>query len=366
MTTSEIDKQQRRLDTQFVKIHSNDFVRIELVKSPSIIRVSYNGTPLNRDIRLVGIRELNKYGASDLSATAVKTAKSLLEGKKFKIEFPFADNVDTFEDVSGGLYATLQCYSTIKTKYNKTKLTTYQEEMVMLGYVYYNGLDTETLQEMPSLYKDETLGSRLVLAEYKARKDKRGAWSKEYSGTFVHRDTIDRLNKPIYVTSLEDFADDEYNDIATSKSNDRSKNARSIRSAIIKAKKLSERGIDRRFSDSPLGKELDNFSSYILPFDKSKDIIRKTVNRAYGETFPTQIGAIWVDLPSKIREEQNLGPVAHLEDIQEVRKNGDITPILSQGFLSVMMGDRPPVEGLVLTITIDVGQGDGFFTAHHS
>ena len=126
-----------------------------------------------------------------------------------------------------------------------------------------------------------------------------------------------------------------------------------------KAKKVAARraaraynATTRDYSDTPIGAELRKQAEKYFPESTSLDIIKKVVSGGH-ETSVTQIGALWCGLPTAQQSTLSLPTTAHVASISEMRKDGDVQTILGQGFIQSAMGDRPPYEGITMTLIVE-------------
>jgi hypothetical protein len=126
-----------------------------------------------------------------------------------------------------------------------------------------------------------------------------------------------------------------------------------------KAKKIAARRAARRvnattrdYSDTPIGAELRKQAEKYFPEATSLDIIKKVITGG-ADTSATQIGAIWCGIPTAQQETLSLPATAHVASISEMRKDGDVQTILGQGFIQSAMGDRPPYEGITMTLIVE-------------
>ena len=126
-----------------------------------------------------------------------------------------------------------------------------------------------------------------------------------------------------------------------------------------KAKKLAARrqarlfnATTRDYSETPIGAELRKQAEKYFPEATSLDIIKKIVSGGH-ETSITQIGALWCGIPTAQQESLSLPTTAHVASISEMRKDGDVQTILGQGFIQSAMGDRPPYEGITMTLIVE-------------
>jgi hypothetical protein len=227
-----------------------------------------------------------------------------------------------------------------------------QELLVEKGLVIFNNSESFRLDDV-FLSKgevDRTLSEVLRSSEILAAADKKGFWQDKYSFYDFKSRVIGNLNKTFDGNAT--LLNEKVKQINQAKENrNKSKNTAEER----KKQRLEQRERElevftRSYSNSSLGEQLSHLAKQYFPRLNSADIVSSIVSGIYPKS-AMQIGALWAGIPTAKEEIEELGAAAHPVEIVEIRKDGDVKPILGQGFLSMVMGNRPPDEGLTLIFT---------------
>ena len=252
----------------------------------------------------------------------------------------------------------------------------WQEQIVKAGYAYYNNRMEADLSKLLPLSGTLHAGndplrnpgknfSRILYdAEREARTGiddegsgkPKGIWQEKFAsgpGSAVLMDFIQKWGKQSKILTL--FDKNEYPDANYLPPRYQTKGSieRTRRVAERRRRQASDTANTRNYSDTPIGSELRRLSEKYLPEDTSLEIIRNII-AGNMESSITQIGALWCGIPTA--EQTRLGikdSTSHVASISEMRKDGDIQTILGQGFIQSAMGERPPFEGITMTLIVE-------------
>ncbi|TXG79765.1 MAG: hypothetical protein E6R13_09445, partial [Spirochaetes bacterium] len=227
-----------------------------------------------------------------------------------------------------------------------------QEILVDKGIVIYNNNEAFRLDDI-YLAKgevDRTLSEVLKSAEIIAASKKQGFWQDKYGFYEFKSRAIGQLNKTF--EGNRELLEEKVKQINQAKLNrtKSTKSAEERKKEVIAQRQREKEALNRTYSSSSLGEQLGYLAKQYFPRQKSGDIVSGIVSGIYPKS-AMQIGALWSGIPTLEEEKNGLGAASHPVEIVEIRKDGDVKPILGQGFLSMMMGNRPPDEGLTLVFT---------------
>lgn len=227
-----------------------------------------------------------------------------------------------------------------------------QELLVDKGLAIFNNSESFRLDDV-FLSKgeiDRTLSEVLRSSEILAAADKKGFWQDKYSFYEFKSRVIGSLNKTFdgNKTVLNEKVK-QINQAKEYRVNSK-KTAEERKKERIEQREREQELFARSYSNSSLGEQLSHLAKQYFPRLDSADIVSSIVSGIYPKS-AMQIGALWAGIPTAKEEIDDLGAAAHPVEIVEIRKDGDVKPILGQGFLSMVMGNRPPDEGLTLIFT---------------
>jgi len=247
-----------------------------------------------------------------------------------------------------------------------------QEIIISLGYAYYDSKLRSLLKQIkpitapipPSLvfigaYYQQNYGYDYILkqTEIQARiilinngpERGYGIWKSEYANNFTHKSVVHRLYKAsiselLAKPKLNKLKQTTWNAVIVEEA------AEIDKKKLRKQKKIYTN--HRKYSDSSVGLNLKTVVNKYLPKLDSNEIITRIVN-GLEDRSTIMIGSIWCGIPTEYEQDHNEGPSSHPVAINELKKDGDIRAILGQGFVEHNMGERPPYEGISISIEID-------------
>lgn len=244
----------------------------------------------------------------------------------------------------------IPCIIYIKSKGNDT----YQNIMVRNGFALYDNREYFRLKDvfLSQGSIDRQLTEELSDSGILAIQDTKGFWDKEYASSKNISKIVEVLN--VKAKQNQGVLKTEVERINKFKT-DRARDKRTPQERLDERRKAIQKEKDsfnRKFSEGTFGDALSAKSKKYFPASTSEEIIKQVVAGILPKSV-IQIGALWSGIPTYEEEKAGLGASSHPVEIVEVRKDGDIKPVLGQGFMSMVMGDRPPNEGLTFVFSVN-------------
>lgn len=228
---------------------------------------------------------------------------------------------------------------------------TYQKLLVREGYGIYNTSEFTRLNEI-FLTKgdiDREFIEELDEAEVLAISENKGFWSKELAFTEVIANIKSKLAKKANLNQVQ--LKEEVTKIKEKETKRKKLNPQDRLKLRQKSKEDERKAANRTYSTGSFGEQLSSHARYYFPTKSSSQIIEGIVAGLIPNS-AIQIGSLWCGIPTHHEEMNGLGSSSHPVEIVEVKKDGDVRPVLGQGFLSMVMGDRPPLEGLTIILSV--------------
>ena len=228
---------------------------------------------------------------------------------------------------------------------------TYQKLLVREGFGIYNTSEFSRLNDI-FLTKgdiDREFIEELDEAEVLAISENKGVWAKDLAFTEVMANVKSKLAKKANLNQIQ--LKEEVQKIKDKETNRKKLNPQDRLRLRKEAREEAKRNINRKYSEGSFGEQLSQHAKYYFPTQSSSQIIQGIVAGLLPKS-AIQIGSLWCGIPTHHEETNGLGSSSHPVEIVEVKKDGDVRPVLGQGFLSMVMGDRPPLEGLTIILSV--------------
>jgi hypothetical protein len=230
--------------------------------------------------------------------------------------------------------------------------STYQNLLVKEGYAIYNNSEYFRLKDI-FLEKgdiDRELTEELSDSEILAIAEKKGFWSNEFAFTDTIANVRSKLGKKNNLNEIQ--IKEEVKKIQDSDTRRKKLKPEDRLKLRLKQREEQKASYNRKYSEGSFGEQLSSHARTYFPSKSSSQIIQGIVAGLLPKS-AIQIGALWSGIPTQEEESSGLGASSHPVEIVEVKKDGDVRPVLGQGFLSMVMGDRPPLEGLTIILSVN-------------
>lgn len=227
---------------------------------------------------------------------------------------------------------------------------TYQSILVEKGYAIYDNREYPRLKDtyLQKGNVDLLFTEELEELETLAISKEIGIWDPKYA--FALQKVNGELHKKVRYS--QDYLKQSLERIKTKQEIRKKSTPEERLKRRLEAKEKERSTWTRKYSNTSYGDQISSISKRYLPRLTSEQIITGIVSGLLPKSL-MQIGALWSGIPTYEEEEAGLGACSHPVEIVEIRKDGDVRPILGQGFLSMVMGDKPPNEGLTLIFTVN-------------